>query len=529
MSDRLPATPALEAIDPMPYPAAPAAAPFAPSPPPATPLDALARRVGAALLAPLAGAWRPPAAWIEVSPREESRLFTFVRRVAIEVQSPAPERIFLAPDDRLAAGAASLAASRGRALVVGLAYLHRLGLSELKAALAHALALVARPVAAVDQWRAAFLDDAATRSPLGRLLREAQGVSRDEVILADRVAARAAGSEAALGAMVRAREASARWAALVEALDDARDDGALTEDLYAHLDTVRPAPSPHDDGAREAALRALRLPAEPDRRSAWALLRDPPATRREVTLGWYAARGDRGALAPAAQVERALSQERDGVEADPRWRGAFTDRAVDPGEVDDLVASAADPARYPALLRGTAAMFDEAVAARVRARERDPIGAQRDLRRLDGDFARADLALALALGEEGPCARRWSAQRTLSDVVATLDAMAAMIDVLPPAAMRAAMEVVVLRTRAAVAEGEGRARELDPEGARARRDAKAQEVVRAMRRRARRLALRNLRAILSEHLAREARWRAAGCPRPRPPSLSIPADLKGAG
>lgn len=454
MSDRLPEAPALEPDDPMPYPAAPARV----APLPRGLGDVLAAW-GAAALA-LARRPRVPAAWIELSPRDESRLFTFARRVAIEVRAPAVDRVFVAPDVLIAAGATSLVGRGGRCLVVGLGLLHALGLTEFKTLLAQALLRAAPRAAAVARWAAA---------------QEGRAHDGDEAVA----------------------RAALRWRAAMDALDDARDDGALSDDLYAHL---------------------ARGDADADARPAWALLRNAGATRLRVTAAFHAARGDSAALTPAAHVERALAREREGEDRDPRWHGAFALRVVDPGEVDALLARAVDDAQHDALVRGAA--LDDA----LRARAPD----------LDARIAETEFAMALALGGDvaEASARRWRAQHALAAVASSLDALCDALArgaVTSPDAARQALDAAAVRARASVIAGALGARELDPEGARARPGADLaglHAVACAMRRRAKRLARKNLCAILGARGALEARWRAEGCPRPRPPSLAVPDDLR---
>jgi Zn-dependent protease with chaperone function len=216
--------------------------------------------------------------YIEITAADQPRLFAFLRRLCAETGAPLPRRVFLAPDVTAAVFSSEsllcLLFPGRQYLVIGLALVNRLNLSEFKAVLAHefghfsqqstklgSYVYVANRIVADVVYGRDWLDDLLSglrrsdirvavfawlftgilwtiRKGLDLLFRSINfahaSLSRQMEYNADLVAVRAAGSDAIVFALARLEAAAEAldqtWADLITAADHRR----FSRDLYYH-------------------------------------------------------------------------------------------------------------------------------------------------------------------------------------------------------------------------------------------------------------------------------------------------------
>ena len=215
---------------------------------------------------------------VEVTERDQPVLFAFIRRLCAEIGAPFPHRVYLVPDVNAAVSFhesfLNLIFPSRKNLIIGLALVNRLNLSEFKAVLAHefghfsqgsmklgSYVYTANRVVADVVYRRDWLDDLLAtlrridiriavfawgfsailwvmRKGLEKLFRLINfahvALSRQMEYNADLVAVRAAGSDALIFALARLDFASDALAQAWNDLTAAADHGRYTRDLYYH-------------------------------------------------------------------------------------------------------------------------------------------------------------------------------------------------------------------------------------------------------------------------------------------------------
>lgn len=204
-------------------------------------------------------------------------------------------------------------------------------------------------------------------------------LSRSHEFHADRVAVSAAGSNAIVHGLVRSKFAEESLSDALRTLDGAAEHNLYTRDLYFHhtaagerLRRLRrdprlgmppalktPADGQHvrvfddedDDGPplmwrthphnrdRERNAKKVFVPVEDDDRSPWVLFEDAADLRERVTYRFYrvvfrAKKSIR--LRPAKEVQAFVDEEHGELAFDPKYRGVYDDRWIDPGRPFDL-------------------------------------------------------------------------------------------------------------------------------------------------------------------------------------------------
>ena len=205
-------------------------------------------------------------------------------------------------------------------------------------------------------------------------------LSRSHEFHADRVAVSVAGSNAIVHGLVRSKFADESLSEAHRVLAGAAEHNLYTRDLYHHhtaaadrLRKVRrdpklgrppalqsPAEGQHvrvfdeeedDDGppvmwrthpknsARERNAKKVFVPVEEDHRSPWILFEDAADLRERVTYKFYRAlfRVKKSVrLRPASDVQAFIDEEHGDLAFDPKFRGAYDDRWIDPGRMFEL-------------------------------------------------------------------------------------------------------------------------------------------------------------------------------------------------
>lgn len=357
---------------------------------------------------------------------EHPVLFGFISRLCRELGAAEPDRVFVAPDvnARVIAPSAlgGLLVEPQRDLVIGLGLVQCTNLSEFKAVLAHELGhiiqldRVARSaqilertarelVGARDDWLD-ILDHRIRLIGRGRGLRPAiglvgtgavltiravmvvvrepfwwllqaialysRGVSREGEYLADLVAARAAGTDAAVRCLDRARFGVKCLTVAIEGLASAIDRDLYSRDLFYHQDRAasvhrhpatgpirsvqsltdreiegpaagaldhRSHPSPAD---REARINRAYIPAPMDERSAWILFSAGEDLREEITRRFYRVHFGIARAVPLsdpAAVQEQIDRERDLLLGESNYHAACRGRMLEPGDLATLAAS----------------------------------------------------------------------------------------------------------------------------------------------------------------------------------------------
>lgn len=388
---------------------------------------------------------------IELSRDDEPQLFAFLDRLIEETGAPAPKKVFVTPEVNAAVfydiSVLGLFWPVRKNLLIGLGLVNALNLSELKAVLAHELGhfsqrsmkvgtyvyianrVIGDMVYARDSWDRALSSWASfdlrvawpawilialvwvVRHALGLLFRVINildaALSREMEFNADRVAVRAAGSDAIVHALKRLVFADACMNQTFADLSTAADHELYTRDLFYHqtlaaehlrrvaqepnLGVPPPVPATNpgdnrvfdadDDSApsmwathpcdrdREDNAKAVYLTAPVDERPAWSLFADPDALRAAATERIVRdALGAEITLSPPETVQAFIDQERAETTFDPRYHGIYDDRFVTPGELE--AAFDAEPRPRAELDAAYHDLWDDAVASTM-ARHRE--------------------------------------------------------------------------------------------------------------------------------------------------------------
>jgi Zn-dependent protease with chaperone function len=205
-------------------------------------------------------------------------------------------------------------------------------------------------------------------------------LSRSHEFHADRVAVSVAGSNAVVHGLLRSNFADESLSETIRALDSATQHKLYSQDLYYHHAKTAerllkqqkkpqfrvppalktPAEGQHvqvfdpddDDGGpplmwrthprdydREENAKKIFVPVEDDDRSPWILFDNADELRERVTYKFYRAlwRVKKSVrLAPPEKVQDFLDEEHAEVTYHPRYRGAYDERPIWPGQVYEL-------------------------------------------------------------------------------------------------------------------------------------------------------------------------------------------------
>jgi hypothetical protein len=238
-----------------------------------------------------------------------------------------------------------------------------------------------------------------------------RSLSRQMEFHADLVAVHASGSEAIVRALARLEFAGEALEAAAGNLKLAADHDHYSRDLFVHhrdamehlrqkrkdprlgeppplSDDPRLAPEVFDpeDGPpkmwadhpsnydREQNAKRRYVRCALDDRPAWLLFDDPAKAREQVTWLFYrlALKVPRDTVLEAPEAIRAfLHEEREAVTYDPRYRGIFDNRLIEPGDLNDLVAVGGYEKPSPAALRRRyEALYGDALAKQAAAYQR---------------------------------------------------------------------------------------------------------------------------------------------------------------
>ena len=221
-------------------------------------------------------------------------------------------------------------------------------------------------------------------------------LSRSHEFHADRVAVSVAGSNAIVHGLARLNFAEEALSEARQVLAGAAEHNLYTRDLYFHhaaaadrLRKVRRDPtlgrppalrSPadgqkvrvfdaeEDDGPpvmwrthpknhdRERNAKKVFVPAEEDDRSPWILFDDAADLRERVTYKFYRAffRVKKSVrLSPPKEVQAFINEEHGDLAFDPKYRGAYDERWIEPGRVFDLNQQVEDEPWDAGRLAGT--------------------------------------------------------------------------------------------------------------------------------------------------------------------------------
>ena len=204
-------------------------------------------------------------------------------------------------------------------------------------------------------------------------------LSRSHEFHADQVAVSVAGSNAIVHGLARLNFAEESLSEACRMLDGAAEHNLFTRDLYFHhaaaADRLRrlrrdsrlgsppalksPVDGQHvrvfddedDDGPpvmwrthpkncdRERNAKKVFVPADEDNRSPWVLFEDAADLRERVTYRFYrvvfgAKKSIR--LRPAREVQAFVDEEHGEQAFDPKYRGAYDDRWIEPGSIYEL-------------------------------------------------------------------------------------------------------------------------------------------------------------------------------------------------
>lgn len=238
-----------------------------------------------------------------------------------------------------------------------------------------------------------------------------RSLSRQMEFHADLVAVHASGSEAIVRALARLDFAGEALEAAASNLKLAADHDHYSRDLFVHqrdaMEHLRqkrkdpglgePPPLPDDprlapevfdpdDGPpkmwadhpsnydREQNAKRRYVRCALDDRPAWLLFDDAAQAREQVTWRFYrlALKVPRDTVLEEPEAIRAfLHKEREAVTYDPRYRGIFDNRLIEPGDLNDLVAIGGyDIPSPPALRRRYEALYGDALAKQAAAYQR---------------------------------------------------------------------------------------------------------------------------------------------------------------
>ncbi|MBY0229065.1 MAG: M48 family metalloprotease [Gemmataceae bacterium] len=203
------------------------------------------------------------------------------------------------------------------------------------------------------------------------------GLSRQMEFNADLVAVRVSGSDPIIQALARFDFAAAALSQAVDDLRAASDHGMFTDDLFLHQAAAagflrkkaknpylgEPPPLPADEDCspevfepdddqvpemwathppsheREANAKRCYLRCPMDERSAWLLFDDGPALREQLTWRYYRVvwgiQKDTD-LRKAKAVQAFIDEEHAETTYDPRYHGAYDNRPIRPGKLEEL-------------------------------------------------------------------------------------------------------------------------------------------------------------------------------------------------
>jgi Zn-dependent protease with chaperone function len=358
---------------------------------------------------------------IEITEEDEPDFFEFLDRLCQEVNAPFPERVYIHPEmDTAMMGNLSLLhlfVPPKRALILGAALINFLNLSELKAVIAHELGhftqkgfigsysyVAERIIVSLfkgNDFLDRFLDRHRNRQDLGgavcSVLYWVVWVIKHALILifrmisalsfklafereyiCDLVGVTAAGSDAAVTALMRAQFAGECLGQAYRDLDDAADHGLYSADIFLHQLRAakyvrknkkdpkygeRPVLKSPTDGKRvqvfdpeedskvpegdyhpsmydrEENAKKVFVPCPMDERSAWVLFRGADDLRERFSYKFYRVvhKVKKNAeLADPEKVQKFIDDEHAEMEYDPKYGGVYDGRFLDPGDLDEL-------------------------------------------------------------------------------------------------------------------------------------------------------------------------------------------------
>ena len=236
-------------------------------------------------------------------------------------------------------------------------------------------------------------------------------IRREGEFHADRVGASCAGSNAMVHGLYRVQFAAETYNHALNDLLKVMDDKLYTADIYYHqhaagdiirrrkrdpdyglppryLDPIEgkkiqifdadgagdhPADDYHpSDHEREEHVKSPFVAAEIDERSAWVLFDDAVELREKMTYKMYRANGfiKKGkALDDPREVQKFLEEEHLETTYDERYKGAYDDRLLNPGPLDELDALIAEEPWEDARLAIVYSKLYEGLEAKVEARQ----------------------------------------------------------------------------------------------------------------------------------------------------------------
>ena len=355
---------------------------------------------------------------LPVYQREEPQLFSFLRKLSKETGAPMPLAVFVSADVNAAvfydSSLLSMFMPVRKNLVLGVALINGLTLSELKAVIAHEMGhfsqstmrigsyvyianRVMRQLVSGRDWFDDFLENARLWDPRVAfpfyaisifvwLIRRVLGglfvvinllhaaLTRQMEFAADRVAVKAAGSDAITQALWKIGFAERCFAQALEDVGALADRGKTTNDLFHHQkgaeDYVRHVSGRADWGQppkkvdaayrlfqedelalpptmwathppndeREAVAKQPYLPAELDDREAWVLFTNPGRLRRRMSMK-FLGQNPNDLPEKAAELQKLIDAEHAEMSFDPRYEGVYWGRDLECGEPSRVAAS----------------------------------------------------------------------------------------------------------------------------------------------------------------------------------------------
>ncbi len=221
------------------------------------------------------------------------------------------------------------------------------------------------------------------------------GLSREMEFNADLVAVRVTGSDAIVNALSRVDFIAESFGQALEDLKAAGDHGLYTDDLFHHQNHAaaylrkkrknprlgEPPPLPEDEDLspevfdaddesvpemwashppnydREQNAKRIYLRCPIDERSPWLLFDDAEDLRLRLTWKYYRVVWDIDKdveVTPARKVQAFIDEEHSETTYDPRYHGAYDNRPIRPGDIEDLLLEVRDSPWKPEVVRGMA-------------------------------------------------------------------------------------------------------------------------------------------------------------------------------
>lgn len=336
------------------------------------------------------------AEFLELTADVEPEFFAFLQDICDRAQTPMPHRVYACPN--VNAGVyfdtevLNLFRPLRKNLLVGLGMVNALNRTELEAVLAHEFGHVSKGPVRFDQFlhilSSSFEGLANETSPLpevgrrisGFLLRSLRKIniylSREMELQADRLAVEMTGSDALVHALIRTDWADQCYSQTLYDLEQAAFSNLRSVDFYFHqtrlMETMRerlgdptlgiPPRLPEDpeefiwafdeepedrwnshpsNRKREEWARKNYRRTNFDERSAWTLFADPFALRALLTDRLYQHRWKIDCEPKAASyVQEHLDGEHAEVLLDPDERMLYGHRFIEPGDLDEVLATA---------------------------------------------------------------------------------------------------------------------------------------------------------------------------------------------